>query len=214
MTQSSTNSPEETSVTLGKIAGIGDDCATLRLTPNKDPRTRRLTQLNEKWSESGAVTHKFRIGHQVQDRSGKSSRSPRTSSASPSQSPQSPFYRQPSPSQHQELARALLEALNTGGVGHRMSVFGPFIREVPARIGHNAALDAAVACLVHAHSALVHKRHGSEIAHPQLYLRAVQTLQACLENSGRSANTLCASVLLGLVEVRCSTAQSQQQLTF
>jgi hypothetical protein len=171
------------------------------LTPSQDPPDRRLTQLNEKWSESGAVTHKFRISNRAQSRSAKASHSSRSSSLSPSQSPQSPFYRQPSPSQHQELARALLDALSTGGVGHRMSVFGPFIREIPGRIGHNAALDAAVACLVHAHSALVHQRHGSEIANPQLYLRAVQTLQTCLENEGRSANTLCACVLLGLVEV-------------
>jgi hypothetical protein len=169
--------------------------------PSEDPRSRRLTQLNEKWSESGAVTHKFRISHKGQNRSAKTSHSSRSSSTSPSQSPQSPFYRQPSPSQHQELARALLRALDTGGAGHRMSVFGPFIREVPGRIGHNAALDAAVACLVHAHSALVHQSHGNEIANPQLYLRAVQTLQMCLENEGRSANTLCACVMLGLVEV-------------
>ncbi|KAF2687653.1 hypothetical protein K458DRAFT_414729 [Lentithecium fluviatile CBS 122367] len=167
-----------------------------------DPRNRRLMQLNEKWSENGAVIHKFRISHKGQDQSRKVSRSPRPSSKSPSQSPQSPFNRQPSPSQHQELARALLEAMSTGGVGHRMSAFGPFIREVPGRIGHNPALDAAVACLVHAHASLVHKKPGNEIANPQLYLRAVQTLQTCLEDpqQGRSPNTLCASVLLGLVE--------------
>lgn len=180
------------------------------LTTSKELRSRRLTQLNEKWSESGAVIHKFRISHKDTNR--KPSRSPRPSSAStsPPRSPHSPFYRQPSPSQHQELSRALVEALSTGGVGHRMSAFGPFIREVPGRIGHNAALDAAVACLVGAHSSLVHKKNATEIASPELYLRAIQTLQGCLEDpqQGMSSNTLCASVLLGLVEVSLSRVLS------
>lgn len=175
----------------------------LLLTACQDPQTKRLTQLNEKWSESGAVIHKFRISHRGLDR--KPSRSPNSSSPSATSppSPQSPLYRQPSPSQHLELARALLDAMNTGSVGHRMSAFGPFIREVPQRIGHNAALDAAAACLVNAHYSLVHNKNAGEIANPQLYLRAVQTLQTCLEDphQGMSPNTLCASVLLGLVEV-------------
>jgi len=199
--QAAVASVDELSGVLGVATSRRQQLPVPLLTPSDDPRSRRLTQLNEKWSENGAVIHKFRISNKGQSRPAKTSLSSRSSSTSPSQSPQSPLYRQPSPSQHQELARALLESLDTGGIGHRMSVFGPFIREVPGRIGHNAALDAAVACLVHAHSALVHQRHGSEIASPQLYLRAVQTLQTCLENEGRSANTLCACVLLGLVEV-------------
>ena len=211
--QAAIASVDELSGVLGMAPSVNQQQPQTLLTPTEDPRSRRLTQLNEKWSENGAVIHKFRISNKGQSRSAKMSHSPRSSSTSPSLSPQSPLYRQPSPSQHQELARALLEALNTGGVGHRMSVFGPFIREVPGRIGHNAALDAAVACLVHAHSALVHQKHGSEIANPQLYLRAVQTLQTCLENNGRSANTLCACVLLGLVEVSRDVLHANVELT-
>ena len=84
-----------------------------------------------------------------------------------------------------------------------MSVFGPFIHEVPARIGHNAALDAAAAVLVSVHTSLVHEKTANEIVSPELYIRAIKTLQACLEQPqlGMSVNTLCASVLLGLVEV-------------
>jgi hypothetical protein len=84
-----------------------------------------------------------------------------------------------------------------------MSVFGPFIREVPSRLGHNSALDAAAAVLVNAHTSLVHNKTALEIVSPQLYLRAIKTLQTCLEDplQGMSSNTLCASVLLSLVEV-------------
>jgi hypothetical protein len=91
-----------------------------------------------------------------------------------------------------------------------MSVFGPFIREVPARLGHNAALDAAVAVLVNAHNSLVQRKTALEIVSPQLYLRAIKTLQTCLEDAqqGMSSNTLCASVILSLVEVSSPTLNS------
>ncbi|KAH7080795.1 hypothetical protein FB567DRAFT_595132 [Paraphoma chrysanthemicola] len=164
-----------------------------------DQQCRRLTQLNEKFAENGSVQHKFRIS---QKDSKTQKRSPRRSSSSTLSPPRSPFLRQPSPSQHHELARALINATTTGSSGVRMSVFGPFIREVPSRIGHNPALDAAAAVLVNAHTSLVHKKISMEIVSPQLYLRAIKTLQTCLEDpeQGMSANTLCASVLLSLVE--------------
>jgi len=90
-----------------------------------------------------------------------------------------------------------------------MSVFGPFIRKVPARIGHNSALDAAVAVLVNVHTSLVHMERADGIVSPGLYLRAIKNLQTCLEDprQGMSANTLCASVLLGLVEVSALTVR-------
>lgn len=86
-----------------------------------------------------------------------------------------------------------------------MSVLGPFIQEVPARIGYNAALDSAVAVLINAHTSLMYKKTSNDIVSINLYLRAIKTLQSCLEDSreGMSTNTLCASVILGLVEVYC-----------
>ncbi|KAF1848345.1 uncharacterized protein K460DRAFT_393443 [Cucurbitaria berberidis CBS 394.84] len=164
-----------------------------------DQRYRSLTQLNEKFAENGSVLHKFRISHKGCRPQTKTSRRSSSTSLSP---PKSPLLRQPSPSQHHELARALIVAITTGGAGHRMSVFGRFIREVPARIGHNAALDAAVAVLANAHTSLIHKKMSNEIVSPELYIRAIKTLQSSLEDpqQGLSTNTLCASVLLGLVE--------------
>ncbi|KAF2819641.1 hypothetical protein CC86DRAFT_362603 [Ophiobolus disseminans] len=161
-------------------------------------QSKRLTQLNEKYAENGSVVHKFRISHRPAPQR-KLLRPSDTPSLSP---PRSPFLRQPSPSQHHELARALILATTTGSSGVRMSVFGPFIQQVPSRIGHNAALDAAAAVLVNAHTSLVNKKTSMEIVSPHLYLRAIKMLQTCLEDpqQGMSANTLCASVLLSLVE--------------
>jgi hypothetical protein len=171
-------------------------------------QSRSLTQLNEKFAENGSVVHKFRIspnGSIVQKRS------PRRSVTSSLSPPRSPFLRQPSPSQHHELARALIAATTTGNSGIRMSAFGPFIREVPSRLGHNKALDAAAAVLVNAHTSLVNKKTALEMVSPQLYLRAIKTLQTCLEDpqQGMSANTLCASVLLSLVEVSICGARNR-----
>ncbi|KAI4678677.1 uncharacterized protein J4E84_008495 [Alternaria hordeiaustralica] len=96
-----------------------------------------------------------------------------------------------------------------------MSVFGRFIQEVPARIGHNAALDAAVTVLVNVHTSLVYKKTADEIVSPELYIRAIKTLQGCLESQqlGMSPNTLCASILLGLVEAFAGPRTGNRYLT-
>ncbi|EOA85073.1 uncharacterized protein SETTUDRAFT_154670 [Exserohilum turcica Et28A] len=174
-------------------------------------RENRLTQLNEKYAENGSVVHKFRISN---GGSTLRKRSPRSVSASLSP-PKSPFLRQPSPSQDQQLAYALIAATRTGSAGHRMSVFGSFIQEVPARIGYNPALDAAVTVLVNVHSSLVYKKSANEIVSPELYIRAIKTLQTCLEHPqlGLSPETLCASVLLGLVEAFAGPRTGNRYLT-
>jgi hypothetical protein len=166
-------------------------------------RSRRLTQLHERFADNGSVVHKFRISNSIPSQSRRPSRSASASTASASP-PASPFLRQPSPSQHHELAHALVLAMTSGSTGIRLSVFGPFIQEVPSRIGHNPALDAAVAVLVYAHKSLLQQKMANEIVNPNLYLRAIKTLQLSLEDptQGLSTNTLCASVLLSLVEVR------------
>lgn len=145
------------------------------------------------------MVHKFRISP-----SGSTPRKRSPRSISGFSPPKSPFPRHPSPSQDQQLAHALIAATRTGSAGHRMSVFGSFIQEVPARIGHNPALDAAVTVLVNVHTSLVYKKAANEIVSPELYIRAIKTLQTCLEHPqlGLSSETLCASILLGLVEVR------------
>lgn len=158
-----------------------------------------MTEVKRTAAEDGSVTHVFRMPKPDAARK----RPPRWSMSQSSSPPKSPMPRSPSMSNDHELARALITATTTGHSGHRMSVFGPFINEVPSRIGHNAALDSAVAVLVDAHRSLVHKKMASEILNPHLYLKAIKTLQLCLEDRdiGMSANTLCASVLLSLVEV-------------
>lgn len=158
--------------------------------------------MHEKFTVDGSF-YKFKISHggsPHQKKIAGRSASKSTVSLSP---PRSPLLRQPSPSQHHELSRALVATITAGSVGLQMSVFGSFIQEVPARIGHSPALDAAVAVLINAHTSLTYKKTSDDVVSINLYLRAIKTLQNCLEDSqeGMSTNTLCASVLLGLVEV-------------
>lgn len=177
-----------------------------------DQNRRYLTQVHEKAFADGSTSHKFRISSQKDapvDSTQQKKLSGRSVSASlsPSGSPRSPFIRQLSPSQQHELSRALVASINDAGtVGLQMSVFGPFIREVPARVGHSPALDAAVAVLVHTHASLLYKKAPNDVVSINLYLRAIKSLQGCLDDAreGMSTNTLCASVLLGLVEVGCT----------
>lgn len=172
-----------------------------------DSNRRYLTQVHEKINLDGSIVHKFRMsGKNTLPARRPTSRSPSTSTVSLSP-PRSPLLRQPSPSQHYQLSRALAATINAGSVGLQMSVFGHFIQEVPSRIGHSPALDAAVAVLINAHTSLMFKKSSNDVVSINLYLRAIKMLQCCLEDSreGMSTNTLCASVLLGLVEVSCNS---------
>ncbi|CAI6335067.1 unnamed protein product [Periconia digitata] len=114
----------------------------------------------------------------------------------------SPLLNTGIPYQQDPLAQALIQALHSKGVGLQLCKLGDFIHKVPSRINHSAALDAAVACLVHAHFTPIHQTNPGEAIDPRLYLRAIRTLNASLEDPQQvlSPNTLCAAVLLGVVE--------------
>ena len=154
-----------------------------------------------KWKPNGAVAHTFTFTPKLPPKFLRTI-STKPTKSTPTRRSQATIYKSPTPSPQQNLARALHEALETGGAGHQMAGFGAFIRDIPSRIGHNTALDTAVACLVNVHSTLVRQKDTNDIVNPQLYLRAVQTLQTNLgdHQKGLTSNTLCASVILGIVE--------------
>ncbi|KAJ4984708.1 hypothetical protein SVAN01_09822 [Stagonosporopsis vannaccii] len=185
----------------------------------QDQSRRYLTQVHEKAFADGSTSHKFRISSQkdtpYQRRPATRSASISSASLSPSRSPHPPFFRQPSPSQQHELSRALIASISASGTkGLQMSLFGPFIQEVPSRIGHSPALDAAVAVLINTHTSLMYKQTSNDVVGINLYLRAIKTLQSCLEDprEGMSTNTLCASVLLGLVEALAGPRKGNRYL--
>ncbi|OAG03637.1 uncharacterized protein CC84DRAFT_1197332 [Paraphaeosphaeria sporulosa] len=163
----------------------------------------QLTHLKAIWSNTGAAVLKFRLSPTGDDQEASKGHSKgRSPTEHSSNLPMSIRYGPLQTSPHHELARALIEAMETDDAGYSISDFGSFMHEVPCRIGRNAALDTAVACLLRTRSALLSKNTLDNLQTPKYYLAAVQRLQRSLEDpvEGMSSNTLCAAVILSLVE--------------
>jgi hypothetical protein len=120
----------------------------------------------------------------------------------------------PSPSEQDRLAAALVGALGITAEGYRLQCLGVFISDLPSRIGHNPALDVAVACLLQCHSQLLYNaaisphpavaflRDGQKLPSSE-YMKALRTLQEVIEHPvlGTSTETVCATLLMSHYEV-------------
>jgi hypothetical protein len=141
----------------------------------------------------------------------------RSRSATPSSGKHSPLSLvvTTSPTDQSKLASALAAALNTGARGYQLRFLGHFICSVPSRIGHNPALDAAVVCLLQAHSELIRDTPHSAFTPPTAehplpsleYMRALRILQEVIEHPvlGISSETVCATILMSYYEVSNSS---------
>ncbi|EXJ56996.1 hypothetical protein A1O7_07340 [Cladophialophora yegresii CBS 114405] len=151
----------------------------------------------------------------------------RTRSGTPSSQRHSPLSLvvTPSTTDQNKLASALVAALNTGPRGYQLQCLGNFICSVPSRIGHNPALDAAVSCVLQAHSDLV--RGATEIPqsapaplngrHPlpsSEYMGALRILQEVIEHPvlGFSSETVCATILMTHYEMMVTERRGSQYL--
>lgn len=78
---------------------------------------------------------------------------------------------------------------------------------IPARLGHNIALDNAVACLCSMYTdSLVHTPASSKVS-VQLYARSLRSLRERLEFPEVTNNSemICASIILQICEVSSLT---------
>jgi hypothetical protein len=84
------------------------------------------------------------------------------------------------------------------------SNFGPFLEDIPCRLGVNESLDAATEALLTAHMAFRAPQSRSSELCLHKYSRALKALQYCLADpeKARSSETLCSALLLLLYEVR------------
>jgi hypothetical protein len=81
--------------------------------------------------------------------------------------------------------------------------FGPFLEDIPCRLGVNESLDAAVELLLTAHMWFrMPQRQSTELCLGK-YCRALKALQCCLAvpEKAQSSETLCSTMLLLLYEV-------------
>ena len=83
---------------------------------------------------------------------------------------------------------------------------GSFFQYIPARIGRNAALDAAVSCLCDIYCS----PYSFHIRTYQRYVKALSTLRGCLSDAAlqMESETLCASILLQVCAVSLGHAAS------
>lgn len=94
---------------------------------------------------------------------------------------------------------------------HLPWVYGSFIEDIPRRIGGNAALDAAVAALMSAHSNLLLHRSTPPTISPDIlvkYSRALMILRLGLDDPVKAiqAETLCAVMLLLICQTFLGTS--------
>lgn len=78
-------------------------------------------------------------------------------------------------------------------------LLGSFFQYIPARIGRNAALDAAVSCLCDIYCS----PYNSQVGIYQRYIKAISSFRGCLNDTSlqMESETLCASILLQMCEV-------------
>lgn len=100
------------------------------------------------------------------------------------------------------LAREFSHKLATADIRYDLAwTFGPFLREIPKRIGTNAALDAGLTALISAVSdiALGHRSPETVVR----YGHALKSLRSCLADDvvAQSSNTLCAIYLIWVTMV-------------
>lgn len=84
--------------------------------------------------------------------------------------------------------------------------FGPFLEDVPRRLGANEALDRAIDVLTESHADVCNKRVGS-VAALTKYSSALRTLRVYLEDPhhARDSNTLCAVMVLLIAQMFLGT---------
>jgi len=87
--------------------------------------------------------------------------------------------------------------------GKSLAKFGVFIKEVPRHVGLNKACDFSLWAICNAHNALLTANEQSLYQSRAHYGRALLELRRLLTETkqGMSAETLCATMLLGIYEV-------------
>jgi hypothetical protein len=104
------------------------------------------------------------------------------------------------------LATALVYSLGCKVKGDLMPLwlYGSFFQYIPARLGHNVALDDAVSCIsgIYCDKSSLHDKSKCLVNYEN-YVRALRSLQSCLNDEILSlqSETLCASILLQICEV-------------
>jgi hypothetical protein len=101
-----------------------------------------------------------------------------------------------------KIASAFIFILEVTDLRYDLSCYGPFLKDIPKRLGSNTALDASVNVLTSAFSSLYTRQQSLETL--SRYVNALKALRICLNDPSQAwtANTLCAIYLLLICQVR------------
>lgn len=99
------------------------------------------------------------------------------------------------------VASALVAALEVRDLRYDLTCYGPFLTELPRRLGSDEALDAAVAAITAAYSKIYTGRRSLDML--TKYGHALTTLRKSLDDRAKamSVNTLCAIYLVMVCQV-------------
>jgi len=102
------------------------------------------------------------------------------------------------------IASAFIFILEVTDLRYDLSCYGPFLKDIPERLGSNIALDASVNVLTSAFPTLYTRQQSLETL--SRYVNALKALRICLNDPLQvwTANTLCAIYLLVICHVRTS----------
>lgn len=99
------------------------------------------------------------------------------------------------------LSASFVHSLKINDIRYDLAYYGPFLHELPRRLGSSRALDAAVKTLVTAYPYF----HGRGFP-PRVFANfgsSLRALRECLSDpvEARSSNTLCAVYLIIICQV-------------
>lgn len=100
------------------------------------------------------------------------------------------------------MAAAFVAAFQVADIRYAMAYYGPFLRDIPRRLGNSPVLDSAVRALSTAYPFLHTGSYTPNVLF--LYGQSLRALRKCLNNpaEARSPNTLCAVYLIIICQVK------------
>ncbi|KAJ5127227.1 hypothetical protein N7448_008006 [Penicillium atrosanguineum] len=108
------------------------------------------------------------------------------------------------------LAACFINTLGISDIRYDITFYGPFLKDLPRRLGHSAALDAATKALVSSYPYF----HGREVPHGVLihYGKSLRTLRETLNDPAKiqSPDTLCAIYLISICQGWLRKHEKQQ----
>jgi hypothetical protein len=101
------------------------------------------------------------------------------------------------------MAAAFVAAFQVTDIRYAMAYYGPFLRDIPRRLGNSTVLDSAVRALSTAYPLLHAGSYPPKAL--VLYGQSLRALRECLNDpvEARSPNTLCAVYLITICQVKC-----------